>query len=57
MNPRWFLRMKRLSQNPPSWGRVKLFAGVVAACFILLAIERWVGWPDVLTLANPPRGR
>ncbi|MEY1555408.1 hypothetical protein AB3Y40_07200 [Yoonia sp. R2331] len=57
MNPRWFFRAKRLAQNPPSWGRVKLFLIVLALCLILVGIERFIGWPDALTVdrARAPR--
>ncbi|MGC8202382.1 hypothetical protein ACP2AV_06730 [Aliiroseovarius sp. PTFE2010] len=55
MNIRWFLRAKRLAQNPPSWGRVKLVLGVVAVCVALVLLERFVGWPEALTLERMPR--
>ena len=34
MNLGWFLRAKRLAQHPPSMGRVKLFAAVLAILFL-----------------------
>ena len=46
----WLLRAKRWVQNPPSEGRVKLVLGVVALCLLLVAIERFVGWPDWMTV-------
>ncbi len=46
----WFLRAKRWAQNPPSKGRVKLVLGVVALCLALAAVERFLGWPDWLTV-------
>lgn len=57
MNPlHWLLRAKRWAQHPPSAGRVVLVLGVVAACLVLFAIERTLGWPDWLTpeRARPP---
>lgn len=48
MNLGWFLRAKRLAQNPPSLARVKLFAAVLAICLILYGIEQVFGWPDWL---------
>lgn len=55
MSYRWILRMKRLAQNPPSEGRVKLVLGVIAACILLVVVERYIGWPDFLT--SDPVGR
>jgi hypothetical protein len=46
----WLIRAKRWVQNPPSWGRVKLVLGVVAACVLLVLIEQFIGWPKALTL-------
>ena len=46
MNPRWFLRMSKWARRPPSEKRIKLVASVLVLCLILLAIERYVGWPD-----------
>ena len=46
----WLLRMARWARNPPSMGRVKLVLGVVAWCIGLVVMERFVGWPDWLTL-------
>jgi len=50
MNPIWFVRMARWLRHPPSPGRVKLVVGVVVLCFVLVAVERFVGWPDLLTV-------
>ncbi|MFN3970653.1 MAG: hypothetical protein ACK4GO_08145 [Gemmobacter sp.] len=60
MNPLvWLLRARRWAQNPPSWGRVMLVLGVIAACLVLVGIEMFVGWPAWLTLDSrgirPPR--
>lgn len=49
MNPIWLIRMARWARNPPSWGRVKLVAAVVAMVFALWGIELLWGFPDWLT--------
>lgn len=50
MNPlTWLLRARRWAQRPPSRGRVKLVAGVIAVCLAVAALELWLGWPDWLT--------
>ena len=46
----WLLRMARWARHPPSTGRVLLILGVVAACLLLVGIERFRGWPEALTL-------
>jgi len=58
VNPIWLMRMARWVRRPPSWRRVILVLSVIAACFALFAIERFVGWPDWLTVngrVRPPR--
>lgn len=50
MSPMWFVRMARWARNPPSPGRVKLVLGVIVVCLALVAVERFVGWPDALTV-------
>ncbi|MDJ0822126.1 MAG: hypothetical protein QNJ09_10020 [Paracoccaceae bacterium] len=55
MNPLWFLRMSKWARNPPSAKRVKLVFAIVALCFVLFAIERWIGWPDALSVERAPR--
>lgn len=49
MNPNWFFRMSRWARNPPSAKQVKIVLGILAICFVVVAIERFVGWPDALT--------
>lgn len=49
MNPRWFLRAKRLAQSPPSWVRVKLVFAIILLCAALWGYEQVFGWPEVLT--------
>lgn len=46
------LRMAKWARNPPSAARVKLVFAVVAICAALYVIERYIGWPEALTL-NP----
>ena len=53
MHPRWLLRMAKLAHRPPSETRVKLVFGTLALCFVLFAIEYFVGWPDWLTADLP----
>lgn len=48
----WLVRMARWARHPPSARRVLLVAGVIAACLALVAVERWVGWPDWLTVSG-----
>lgn len=55
MNPRWLFRMARWAHRPPSAKRVLLVLGIVAACFAIVAVERFVGWPDWMTVE--PAGR
>ncbi|MDA7426972.1 hypothetical protein PGB28_00775 [Primorskyibacter aestuariivivens] len=37
-------------RRPPSGKRVKLVLAVIALCLILFAVERWIGWPEALTV-------
>ncbi|WP_187644510.1 hypothetical protein [Tabrizicola thermarum] len=46
----WLLRARRWVQNPPSAGRVRLVFAVVALCLAIVAVERWIGWPDWMTV-------
>jgi len=52
---RWFLRASRWARNPPSDKRVALVFGLIAACLVLAGIERFIGWPDALTVERTPR--
>ncbi|MDW3116558.1 MAG: hypothetical protein R8G60_01060 [Roseovarius pacificus] len=56
MNLRWLFWMTRWAQSPPSAKRVRFFFAVLAICLTLLAIEHFIGWPDILT-PNSTRGR
>lgn len=55
MNPNWLLRMSKWARHPPSMGRVKLVLSVIAFCLALVAIERWIGWPEWLAVNPQPR--
>lgn len=46
MNLRWLLMAKRLAQNPPSMGRVKLVAAVIAICVLVVLAEKLGLTPD-----------
>jgi len=46
----WFLRMARWVRNSPSPARLRLVLAVVALVLLLAAVERFVGWPDALTV-------
>lgn len=50
MNWNHLLRMSRWARNPPSARRVKLVLAVTALCLGLYGVERWVGWPDALSV-------
>jgi len=51
----WLLRMIRWVQNPPSPRRIKFVFGVIALCIALVLYERFMGWPDWLTVNDRPR--
>lgn len=50
MTPIWLIRMARWARHPPSTGRVKLVVGVVVLCLALVGLERFVGWPEALSV-------
>lgn len=52
MNTRWLLRMSQLARHPPSVGRVRLVLGVLVAIAALVLVERFIGWPEALTLTR-----
>lgn len=56
MNPRWLVRAARWAHRPPSWGRVKLVFGIIAAALLLVAVERYIGWPDWARLDPARKG-
>ena len=53
--PRHFLRMARWAHRPPPMWRVKLVVGVVLLALLIAGIERFIGWPDMLTVEPHPR--
>jgi hypothetical protein len=57
MNMRWLLRASRWARNPPGEKRVKLVLAVIALCLLLFGVERFIGWPDWLTVQGLPGGR
>lgn len=42
-------------RRPPSPRRMLLIAVVVAAALAIAGIEKYVGWPDALTVERLPR--
>ena len=54
MNPRHLLRMAKWAKHPPSEKRVKFFFAIVLICVAIYAVERWIGWPDWMTLETRP---
>ncbi|CUH62543.1 hypothetical protein TG4357_00169 [Thalassovita gelatinovora] len=46
----WLFRMSKWARNPPSERQVKLVLAVIAVCFMIYAVERWIGWPDWMTI-------
>lgn len=56
MDVRLLMRARRLAQDPPSARMVVLGLVVLAVCLTLVAVERFVGWPEALTVdrARPP---
>jgi len=57
MGPRWFVKMKRWAQNPPSPAQIKFVFAIVGLCIALAIGERIWGWPEWLTpvSVNSPR--
>ncbi|RDC73080.1 hypothetical protein DLJ49_08170 [Rhodovulum sp. 12E13] len=53
----WLFRMKRWADRPPPPARVLLVVGVIVACLGLVAVERWVGWPDWMGVTPLPAPR
>lgn len=57
MTLHWLMRAKRWAQHPPSAGRVRLVAAVVALCLGLALVEWAIGWPEWLRVDPMPQGR
>lgn len=51
---RLLIRLAQWFRHPPSPARIKLILAVVAICLILVAIEKFVGWPDWATAERVP---
>ncbi|MGR3486195.1 MAG: hypothetical protein ACU0BF_12680 [Paracoccaceae bacterium] len=52
----WLMRAAMWARRPPSWGRVVLVVGVIAACLALLGAERLGLTPDWMATERMPRG-
>jgi len=50
VNIHWLLRMSQWARNPPPMRKVLLVVAVVAICAVLFIIERYVGWPEALSV-------
>ena len=55
MYERWMLRAVKWARNPPSPKKVKFVLGIIAICIAIYMVERYIGWPDWLTLEKAPR--
>lgn len=51
----WLFRMSKWARNPPSEKRVMLVLAVIAICVAIYAVERWIGWPDWMTVEGNSR--
>ncbi len=47
---RWLLRMSQWARKPPPLWKVLLVFGVVLACLALVGVEKFIGWPDWMTV-------
>ncbi len=56
MNLLWLTRMARWVRHPPSPARAKLVFTVIGICLVLVAVERFIGWPEWLTTQGGTRG-
>ncbi|WP_380052329.1 hypothetical protein ACFE33_08555 [Falsihalocynthiibacter sp. SS001] len=55
LSPRHFLRMSMMARRPASSKRVKFVFGVILICAVLYGIERWIGWPESMSLERPAK--
>ncbi|MDX1782326.1 MAG: hypothetical protein R3256_13560 [Thalassovita sp.] len=46
----WLYRMAKWVHRPPSEKRVRLVLTAIAICLAIYAVERWIGWPDWMTV-------
>ncbi len=51
----WLIRMSQWLRNPPSLGRVKLYAAVVGLAVLIGALEFYGLWPAWASLEHAPR--
>lgn len=51
----WLLRAARWARNPPSAKMVKLVLAIITLAIAMAAVERWVGWPDFLSIERMRR--
>ncbi len=52
MNMHWLIRMAGWARNPPPMWKVKLVFAVIAACLLLVGVEKLGFWPEGLNV-NP----
>lgn len=45
-NPIWLVRMSRWVRNPPSTGRLKLIAAIIAISVTIVVMDHYGIWPD-----------
>lgn len=50
MSPHWLFRMARWARNPPSPQKVKFVLIIIGICLGVVAVEQFIGWPDMLTV-------
>ncbi|MDG1341289.1 MAG: hypothetical protein P8P66_15070 [Paracoccaceae bacterium] len=55
-NPIHLLRISKWARHPPAMWRLKLIVGIIIFCAIIFVIERYIGWPDALSV-EPRRPR
>jgi hypothetical protein len=49
-------RLAMWVRRPPSPRQMLIYAVVIAAALAIVGIEKYVGWPDALTVERVPRG-
>ncbi len=54
MNPRWLLKASLWARNPPSMKKVIFVVSIIGICATVFVVERYIGWPDWLTVDNKP---
>lgn len=56
MNPIWFVKMAKVARHPPSKKMIILWSVVIIGALVIFGIERYIGWPDFLTVNSRSRG-